>query len=50
MKNSRYYFLMGFITAIITAVLIVSCSEPLAAGGGERGSSEWCPLYVRVVN
>ena len=49
MKNSRYYFLLGFMVAILTSMFIISCSEPLEAGYCEPGSSEWCPLYVKIV-
>ena len=49
MKDSRYYFLLGFATAIMIA-MIVSCSfTPLEAGGSELGSSPYTPLYVKVV-
>ena len=49
MKDSRY-FLLGFIAAILTAMVVISCSEPLQAVSCEPGSAEWCPLYVKVVN
>ena len=50
MKDSRYYFLLGFMTAILVA-MVVSCSfTPLEAGGSELGGSEWNPMYVKIVD
>ena len=49
MKNNYYWFTMGFMMAILTAMFIISCSEPLQADVCEPGSQEWCPLYVKVV-
>ena len=50
MKNSRYYFLLGFATAILVA-MVISCSfTPLEAGSGELGSNAYNPLYVHVTN
>ena len=49
MKDSRYYFLLGFTTAILVASMIVSCTEPLGAGGSECGEQEWNPCYVKIV-
>ncbi len=47
----RYkYFSIGFVTAILVSILIISCSEPLEASYCEPGSSEWCPLYVKVID
>ena len=44
------YFALGYITAIAT-ILVVSCSyTPLEAGGGEIGSTEWNPMYVKIVD
>ena len=43
------YFALGYITAIAT-ILVVSCSyTPLEAGGSEIGSTEWNPIYVKIV-
>ena len=49
MKHNYYWFTFGFMMAIFTAMLIISCSEPLEASSCELGSAEWCPLYVKVV-
>ena len=51
MSDKNFHFILGFITAMITAVLALSCAEPLSAtySDCERGSSEFCPLYVKVV-
>ena len=50
MKNNRYYFLLGFMTAMLVATIIIGCSTPLEAGSSEIGSTEWNPLYVHVTN
>ena len=50
MKNSRYYFLLGFMTAMLFATVFVGCTAPLEAGGSELGSTSWNPIYVHVVN
>ena len=49
MNYSRYYFLLGFMTAILAAIFIIGCSDSLQADTCEPGSAEWCPLYVKVV-
>ena len=44
------YFALGYFTALIT-ILVVSCSyPPLEAGSSEIGSSEWNPMYVKIVD
>ena len=50
MKDSRYYFLLGFMTAMLFATVFVGCTAPLEAGSSELGSSRWNPLYVVVVD
>ncbi len=50
MKDSRYYFLLGFMTAILVAMVVVGCTSPLEAGSSEIGSSEWNPMYVKIVD
>ena len=49
MKNNKYYFGLGFISAFMMIMLLNSCSEPLNANICEPGTQEWCPLYVKVV-
>ena len=49
MKDSRYYFLLGFMSAILIAMFVISCAEPLSADICEPGSAEWCPMYVKVI-
>ena len=50
MKNNQYYwFTLGFMMAILTAMFIISLTEPLEAGYCTPGSQEWCPMYVKVV-
>ena len=48
-ENRYPWFILGFIAAILTAMFIVGCSQPLQADICEPGSQEWCPLYVKVV-
>ena len=44
------YFALGYITAMVT-ILVVSCSyTPLEAGGSEIGSTEWNPIFVKIVD
>ena len=50
MKDSRFYYLLGFMSAILFAIVIIGCTSPLEAGASELGSSRWNPLYVVVVD
>ena len=51
MKDSRFYFLLGWGTAMLLAGFIVGCTAtPLEAGGSECGSTEWNPCYVKIVD
>ena len=50
MKDSRYYFLLGFATAILVAMIISCTVTPLDAMAGDRGSDKWNPVYVYIVN
>ena len=44
------YFVLGYLTAMVT-ILVVSCSyTPLEAGGSEIGSTEWNPIFVKIVD
>ena len=45
----KYYFLLGFMTAMLVATIIIGCSAPLEAGSGELGSTSWNPVYVKIV-
>ena len=49
MKDSRYYFLLGFMAAILVAIIIIINIEPLQADYCELGRNKWCPLYVKIV-
>ena len=50
MKDSRYYFLLGFMSAMLFATVFVGCTAPLEAGGSsECGDSSWNPCYVKIV-
>ena len=46
----RYiYFTLGYLTALAT-IFMASCTyAPLEAGSSELGSSEWNPVYVKIV-
>ena len=50
MKDSRYYFLLGFMSAMLVAMVIIGCTSPLEAGSSELGSTEWNPMYVHITN
>ena len=50
MKDSRYYFLLGFMTAIITAMVISCGVEPLSAVSSACGEESWNPCYVKIVD
>ena len=49
MKDSRYYFLLGFMTAILVAMVVVGCTAPLEAYSDDLGSSKYNPLFVKIV-
>ncbi len=49
MKDSRYYFLLGFTTAMLIATIIVGCTPTLEAHTRECGEQEWNPCYVKIV-
>ena len=50
MKDSRFYFLLGFMSAMLVAMVVVGCTTPLEAGSGECGDAEWNPCYVKIVD
>tara|TARA_R100000808_G_scaffold24806_1_gene58449 strand:- start:2981 stop:3133 length:153 start_codon:yes stop_codon:yes gene_type:complete len=50
MKNKYFYFLLGYLTAILTAVVISCGVSPLEAEYFTPGHSETFPLYVKVVD
>ena len=50
MKDSRFYFLLGFMSAMLVAMVVVGCTTPLEAGSSELGSTEWNPVYVKIVD
>tara|TARA_R110000765_G_scaffold336013_1_gene426382 strand:+ start:969 stop:1121 length:153 start_codon:yes stop_codon:yes gene_type:complete len=49
MKDNRYYFLLGWCTAMLFAGFIIGCTAPLEAGSSECGDSSWNPCYVKIV-
>ena len=50
MKDSRFYFLLGFMSAMLFAMVIVGCTSPLEAGSSECGETEWDPCYFKIVD
>ena len=50
MKDNRYYFLLGFMTAILFAMVVSCTMTPLEAGASEIGSTAWNPIYVKIVD
>jgi len=46
----KLWFFIGYITALAT-IFMASCSyTPLEAGASELGSTEWNPMYVKIVD
>lgn len=44
------YFALGYLTALVT-IFVVSCTyTPLEAGSSDLGSTEWNPIYVKIVD
>ena len=44
------YFTLGYLTALAT-IFMASCTyAPLEAGASEIGSTEWNPIYVKIVD
>ena len=46
MEANKFYYLLGFMSAILIAIVIIGCTSPLEAGSSQLGSSRWNPLYV----
>ena len=46
----KYYFLLGFMTAMLVATIIIGCSTPLEAGNSNCGEESWNPCYVKIVD
>ena len=45
-----FYFIIGYL-ACLTTIFIASCTvSPLEAGSSEIGSTEWNPIYVKIVD
>ena len=48
--NFKNGFIIGTLFMLFMA-LIISCTTPLeASGSSELGSSEWNPMYVKIVD
>ena len=48
MKKYMWFFI-GYLTALAT-IFMASCTyAPLEAGSSELGSTEWNPVYVKIV-
>ena len=50
MKDKQFYFLLGFITAFMLAMVVSCTMTPLEANSSEVGSSSWNPMYVKIVD
>ena len=50
MKDSRYYFLLGFMSAMLVAMVIIGCTSPLEASNSGCGEESWNPCYVKIVD
>ena len=50
MEANRFYYLLGFMSAILIAIVIIGCTSPLEAGSSECGETEWNPCYVKIVD
>ena len=54
MENSRFYFLLGFMSAMLFATVFVGCTSPLTAhqfeSGTDCGNETWNPCYVKIVD
>jgi len=50
MKNKYFYFLMGYATAIITAMIISCTFTPLEAVSSGCGENSWNPCFVKIVD
>ena len=49
MKKYLWFFI-GYLTALAT-IFMASCTyAPLEAGSSEIGSTEWNPIYVKIVD
>ena len=50
MEANRFYYLLGFMSAMLFATVFIGCTAPLEAGGSsECGETEWNPCYVKIV-
>ena len=50
MKESRFYFLLGFMVAMLFAMVIVGCTAPLEASSSNCGEASWNPCFVKIVD
>ena len=48
MKDNKFYFLLGWCSAMLLAGFIIGCTAPLEAGGSNCGDSEWNACWVRI--
>ena len=50
-KNKSMDYILGMITGAAVMLAIWGCTHtPLGAGATELGSSEWNPMYVKIVD
>ena len=51
MKDNKFYFLLGWCSAMLLAGFIIGCTvTPLEAGGSSCGETEWNPCWVKIVD
>jgi len=50
MKKKTTDYILGFITGVSMMFALWSCTNPLQATINEIGSTQWNPIYVKVVD
>ena len=50
MKNKTLDYIFGLITGIALMIALYSCTNPLQATNSEIGSTQWNPMYVKIVD
>ena len=49
MSDKHYWFALGFMSAIMVSMFVISCTSPLEANDVDCGTS-WNPCYVKIVD
>ena len=50
MKNKTTDYILGLITGIAIMFGVWACTNPLTAHNSPPGSTEWNPMYVKIVD